>query len=55
MSDDEKPMDRGDRDGPLVDAARRDALAQMARFGAYTAPALVVMLTSEKAPAQTDD
>jgi hypothetical protein len=37
-----------------VDEARRDALQRIARFGAYTAPALLVMLTSEKAPAQTD-
>ena len=37
-----------------VDEARRDALQRIARFGAYTAPALLVTLTSEKAPAQTD-
>ena len=54
MSEDEKPMDRGDEDAPLVDAERRDALQRIARFGAYTAPALLVTLTSEKAPAQTD-
>jgi hypothetical protein len=34
--------------GP-VDEERRDALRRVARFGAYTAPALLVMLASEKA------
>jgi len=34
--------------GP-VDKERRDALRRVARFGAYTAPALLVMLASEKA------
>jgi hypothetical protein len=37
-----------------VDEVRRDALQRIARFGAYTAPALLVMLTSEKSPAQSD-
>jgi hypothetical protein len=32
-----------------VDEERRDALRRVARFGAYTAPALLVMLASEKA------
>jgi hypothetical protein len=54
MSDNEKLTDRDDDDARLVDAERRDALQRIARFGAYTAPALLVMLTSEKAPAQTD-
>jgi hypothetical protein len=55
MSDHARPTDRGAEDAPLVDAQRRDALQRIARFGAYTAPALLVMLTSEKAPAQTDN
>jgi hypothetical protein len=54
MSDHEKPTDHGAEDAPLVDGERRDALQRIAHFGAYTAPALLVMLTSEKAPAQTD-
>jgi hypothetical protein len=37
-----------------VDEKRRDALRRIAKFGAYTAPALVAMLASEKAPAATD-
>ena len=36
-----------------VDDKRRDALRRIAKFGAYTAPALVAMLASEKAPAVT--
>jgi hypothetical protein len=32
-----------------LDEGRRDALRRVARFGAYTAPALLVMLASEKA------
>jgi hypothetical protein len=55
MRDSERPIDRGDDDARLVDGERRDALQRIARFGAYTAPALLVMLTSEKAPAQTDE
>jgi hypothetical protein len=54
MSADARPADRGDDDAPLVDAERRDALQRIARFGAYTAPAMLLMLTSERAPAQTD-
>jgi hypothetical protein len=34
-----------------VDKERRNALRQMAKFGAYTAPALLVMLSSEQAVA----
>jgi hypothetical protein len=37
-----------------VDEQRRDALRRIGKLGAYTAPALLVMLTSEKAPAATD-
>ena len=33
---------------------RREALRRIARFGTYTAPAMLVMLTSEKALAQSD-
>jgi hypothetical protein len=55
MSDSERPTDRSDDDARTVDGERRDALRRIARFGAYTAPALLAMLTSEKAPAQTDD
>jgi hypothetical protein len=34
-----------------VDEERRDALRKMAKFGTYTAPALLVMLASEQAVA----
>jgi O-glycosyl hydrolase len=34
-----------------VDVKRREALQRIGRFGAYTAPALLVILTSEKAVA----
>jgi hypothetical protein len=34
-----------------VDARRREALQRIGRFGAYTAPALLAILTSEKAVA----
>jgi hypothetical protein len=37
-----------------VDQERRESLIRLARFGAYTAPALLAMLASEKAPAATD-
>jgi hypothetical protein len=37
-----------------VDEERRDALRRLAKFGAYTAPAVLAMLASEKALAQTD-
>ena len=37
-----------------VDEERREALRQMARFGAYTAPALLAMLSGE-AHAQGSD
>jgi len=37
-----------------VDEQRREALRRIGKLGAYTAPALLVMLTSEKAPAATD-
>jgi hypothetical protein len=37
-----------------ADEERRDALRRFARFGAYTAPAMLAMLASEKAPAATD-
>ncbi|HEY4405600.1 MAG TPA: hypothetical protein VGN55_13225 [Xanthobacteraceae bacterium] len=37
-----------------VDEERRESLRRLARFGAYTAPALLAMLASEKAPAATD-
>jgi hypothetical protein len=33
---------------------RREALRRIGKFGAYTAPALLVMLASEQAPAVTD-
>jgi hypothetical protein len=36
-----------------VDGRRRDALRRIGKLGAYTAPALLVMLASEKAPAAT--
>ncbi len=36
-----------------VDEKRRDALHRIAKFSAYTAPALVAMLAAEKAPAVT--
>jgi hypothetical protein len=32
-----------------VDEARRESLRRLGRFGAYTAPALLAMLASEKA------
>jgi hypothetical protein len=35
--------------GSRVDHERREALRRIARFGAYTAPTLLAMLTSEKA------
>ena len=38
----------------LVDEARRAALRRIGKLGTYTAPALLAMLTSEKAPAATD-
>jgi hypothetical protein len=38
-----------------VDEGRREALRRLAVFSAYTAPALLAMLTSEKAPAATDN
>jgi len=38
-----------------VDQERRESLLRLARFGAYTAPALLAMLASEKAPAATDN
>jgi hypothetical protein len=34
-----------------MDAGRREALQRLGRFGAYTAPALLAMLISEKAVA----
>jgi hypothetical protein len=37
-----------------LDEQRRDALRRIGKLGAYTAPALLVMLASEKAPAATD-
>jgi hypothetical protein len=43
-----------DRKSEEVDEERRDALRRLSRYGAYTAPALLVMLTSQKAPAQSD-
>jgi len=47
----DKPEERGDAAGTNepVDEARRSALRRMARFGAYTAPAMLAMLASEKA------
>jgi hypothetical protein len=33
---------------------RREALRRIGKLGAYTAPALLVMLASDKAPAVTD-
>jgi hypothetical protein len=36
-----------------VDQDRRDALIKIGRFGVYTAPALLALLSSEKALAQT--
>ena len=46
-----KPEEIGDaaRADEPADKARRSALRRMARFGAYTAPAMLVMLASEKA------
>jgi hypothetical protein len=35
-----------------VDQQRREALHRLGRFGAYTAPALIAMLTSDKAAAK---
>jgi hypothetical protein len=37
-----------------LDEQRRDALRRIGKLGAYTAPALLVMLASAKAPAATD-
>jgi hypothetical protein len=37
-----------------VDEARRDALRRLAKFSAYTAPTVLAMLASQKAPAQSD-
>jgi hypothetical protein len=37
-----------------MDKERRDALRRLAKFGAYTAPAVLALLTSQKALAQTD-
>jgi hypothetical protein len=46
-SQSDPPANAGGKSGP----ERREALRQIARFGAYTAPALLVMLASEKAVA----
>jgi hypothetical protein len=50
-----KTSKRPSEDNPAteVDQERRDALIKIGRFGAYTAPALLVLLSSEKALAQT--
>jgi hypothetical protein len=37
-----------------MDDERREALRRLAKFGAYTAPAVLALLTSQRAPAQTD-
>jgi hypothetical protein len=37
-----------------VNEERREALRRIGKFGTYTAPALLAMLVSEKAPAVTD-
>ena len=39
---------------PSVNEERREALRRFGKFGAYTAPALLAILMSEKAPAATD-
>jgi hypothetical protein len=51
-----RTVDRPDesRNEPMNDE-RREALRRLAKFGAYTAPAVLAMLASERAPAQTDD
>jgi hypothetical protein len=36
------------------DLSRRDALAKLGKFAAYTAPAMMVLLTSEKAMARSN-
>jgi hypothetical protein len=41
----------GTGEGDPSDGRRRDALRRLARYGAFTAPALLVMLQSEKATA----
>jgi hypothetical protein len=37
------------------DLSRRDALAKLGKFAAYTAPAMMVLLTSEKAMARSNE
>jgi hypothetical protein len=50
--DESSPVDKAADTAPL-DQERRDALRRIAKYGAYTAPALLVMLASEAAVAVT--
>ena len=47
------PLDAGAPNQELTDAGRREALRRLARYSAYTAPALLAVLQSEKAAAFT--
>lgn len=52
MSD--KPeSSKDERAAPDVDEARREVLKKLGVYSAYVPPALVVMLTADKAVAQT--
>jgi hypothetical protein len=46
----EQKAEHGQNDqatGPEVDSARREAIGRIGKFAAYTAPAMLAMLTSE--------
>ncbi len=51
MSDDREVMEGSGGAPDSVDEERREALRRISRFGAYTAPAMLAMLTFEKAAA----
>lgn len=49
----ERPNENSAQTPDKVDAGRREAIGKLGRFMGYTAPAMLVLLTAEKAMARS--